>query len=532
MKLMIVDDEIGVANAIRSLYDWNALGIDKTYVFDSAVEALEQLRNEAADILITDILMPGIDGLELTQKVLDFSPDTKVIMCSGYDDFEYAQQAVRLGVMEYLLKPVTIEEIVSAVQRAIHTINQERSKRKIEQEYAKNIDLYSKNAKNIYSALIIRESRDLSETELSEFLRLIKAKETPEWGFCFCIKVIGQNENRLWNLKEDLSILYFAIDNILNEMLESRGCAFDPGVNAAAFFFGTGIEDGVEKVYRCRNALQDMLGIKVAVGIGKVTRPITNLYESYRQAQLACEHCAFYLRDEILKYEEMQLIYSYPVEVESKLLSKITIAAEDGKESVEDIVDSYFDKVIEEANLSAEDIKSICDSILISCIKKLHTLDEEATPLQQWLKKEQDFQNINDVKRNLILKIKEMEDVLKKDKTNKNRILIENVKKYISENLSENLSLETVSKKFYFSSRYFAHLFKEYSGINYIDYINDIRMKEAQRCLVNTSMSIHEIAKRVGYEDQGHFCRNFKKFTGKNPSEYRKKCRGLNINRV
>lgn len=523
MKLMIVDDEIGVAKAMQSLYNWEELGIDTTYVFDQSADALEQLKKKDTDILITDIMMPGIDGLELTQQALELFPETKVIMCSGYDDFEYAQKAVRLGVMEYLLKPVTIEEIVSAVQKAIHKINQERSKHKIEQEYAKNIDLYSKNAKNMYSSLLIRENRELSGEELSEFLRLIQAETLPEWGVCFCVRVIGQNENRLWNLEEDLSILYFAIDNILNEMLEGRGCAFDPGIHAAAaFLFGMNSQEDISRISQCRASLQDMLGIRIAVGIGKITKPITNLFESYRQARIACEHCAFYLKDEMLNFEDMHLTYSYPVDLEKKLLEKIAVTGTEKKERLEAAVGTYFDEVSKQANLSAENMKSICDSLLIACVKKLHTLNPDAMPLQHWLKKEQDFQSMRDVRENLIRKLKELEDVLKMDRTDKNKILIENVKSYIAENLSKNLSLEAVSKRFYFSSRYFAHLFKEYAGRNYMDYVNDVRMEEAQRCLIHTNMSIHEVAKRVGYDDQGHFCRNFKKFTGKSPSAYRR----------
>ena len=139
MKMIIIDDEIGIANSIKNVFDWKEFGIEEVYVFDSGVEALERIRVGDIDILMTDIRMPEMDGLELSRCAKEIIPDMKIIMCSGYDDFEYAKAAMRIGVMEYLLKPVTLEEVTAAVKSAAEALHQEKIKNKIKHKACRKI---------------------------------------------------------------------------------------------------------------------------------------------------------------------------------------------------------------------------------------------------------------------------------------------------------------------------------------------------------------------------------------------------------
>ena len=148
---------------------------------------------------------------------------------------------------------------------------------------------------------------------------------------------------------------------------------------------------------------------------------------------------------------------------------------------------------------------------------------EEDCAISEWLGKRKEYENIDELKENLLSHMKKADELLDVWIKDKNKLLVEDAKRYIEDNIDQDLSLEVVSRRFFFSSRYFAKLFKEYTGKAYSDYVNDIKMEFAKKLLLNTDFSIGEIARKIGYDDQGHFGRNFKKYTGTKPSAYRKR---------
>lgn len=527
MKMIIIDDEIGIANSIKNIFDWKEFGIDEVYVFDSGIEALERIRLGDIDILMTDIRMPGMDGLELSRCAKDITPDMKIIMCSGYDDFEYAKAAMRIGVMEYLLKPVTLEEVTGAVKSAAEALRQEKVKNKIKNEYENSLDMYIQNTKNMLSAKLIQKNAVLKDSELKKYFEIIGVPYTPDSGCAVCIKVIGQTKGESWNLKEDFSLLCFAMDNILNEILSGIGHSFYDGSSCTVIFmFGKNdMSEYRDLIKNCISSIHDTLGLEISVGIGGRSERINTLYDSYCMALNACRHGAFYNKSGVCDVDKLDTHYQYPQELENKLLNKISVANKNDDETVEKIINEYFDMVIDAGNIPVQDIEAICDNILMACAKKLQSMSsgEEDCAISEWLGKRKEYENIDELKENLLSHMKKADELLDVWIKDKNKLLVEDAKRYIEDNIDQDLSLEVVSRRFFFSSRYFAKLFKEYTGKAYSDYVNDIKMEFAKKLLLNTDFSIGEIARKIGYDDQGHFGRNFKKYTGMKPSAYRKR---------
>ena len=206
-------------------------------------------------------------------------------------------------------------------------------------------------------------------------------------------------------------------------------------------------------------------------------------------------------------------------------MDKISVTNKNDEESVETIINEYFDEVIKNGNIPVQGIEAICDNILMACAKKIQSMssEEEDCAVSEWLGKREEHENIDQLKENLLSRIKKAEEQLDVWIKDKNKLLVEDAKRYIEDNIDKDLSLEVVSRRFFFSSRYFAKLFKEYTGKSYSGYVNDIKMEFAKKLLLNTDFSIGEIARKTGYDDQGHFGRNFKKYTGMKPSAYRKR---------
>ena len=512
MKMIIVDDEIGVAAAIKRLYDWSELGIDEVFVFESASEALEKIRERDAYILMTDIMMPEINGLELTRLAMEIMPDMQIIIFSGYDDFKYAQEAMRIGAREYLLKPVSMEEITSAVKRAAENI----SAKSTVSEYD------SKNEKNMFANLLINEGVHLSDIKFQEYTELIKFDGTPQWGLCFCVKITNCENQNGWNEEKDLPVLYVAVDNVLNEVLEGRGSAFNNNSGMViAFLFGKEGCGYMEKISECRAVLQRALKISVAVGVGSMTEFSGSLYESYNEALTACEQCAYYSKSEIMRFCDLNLKYSYSQNAEKELLAELENGEDVSEERLCGIIGDFFAEVKKEGSIPPYYFEKICDRIVFECLKKLEMYGiEVGSDVKNSIKKRHN--SIDELEQGFTSCITMIAETLKNKKNDRYKVMTETVKQYIGRSLSEDLSLKTVSNQFHFSSRYFAHIFKKYTGDNYTAYVNNVRMEEAKRLLRMSDMNINEIAKSVGYTDEGHFSRNFKSVVGVRPSEYRR----------
>lgn len=512
MKMIIVDDEIGVADAIKRIYNWSKLGIDEVLIFESPKAALEKLKEHDSYILMTDIMMPEMDGLELTRFAVEKYPDIQIIIFSGYDDFKYAQAAMRAGAKEYLLKPVSTEEIVGAVRRAVESTSAKADMN----EYDR------KNEKTMFSNLLISESMHLPDIKFRDYTELIKFNGTVKWGLCFCVKIIECKNRSGWNIEKDLPILYVAVDNVLNEILEGRGSSFNNNTGTViAFLFGAEECDCMEKIKECKSVLEQTLEISVAVGVGTQAEFNGTLFESYKEATTACEHFAYYLKPETLRYDDLHFQYDYPRETEEKLLSELEKGGDNLNENLREIIAAYFAEVKKKANIPTYYFEKICDEMIFACLKKLEMFGiAVGSELKQNIKKR--HYDIDDAELGFSDSFGMIAAALNSEKNDRYRMMTETVKEHISRNLAGDLSLKAVSMQFHFSSRYFAHVFKQYTGSNYTAYVTGARMEEARRLLRMSDLNINEIARRVGYGDVGHFSRNFKSIVGKRPSEYRR----------
>ncbi len=512
MKMIIVDDEIGVANAIKRLYDWSQLEIDEVFVYESARDALEKLKERDLYILMTDIMMPEINGLELTRLAVEMNPDIQIIIFSGYDDFKYAQEAMRAGAREYLLKPVSLEEVIAAVRRAAENAAAENEL----SEYDR------KNEKNMFANLLINESVHLSETKFRDYMDLIKFDGKPQWCLCFCVKITDCKKRSDWNTENDLPILYVAVDNVLNEILEGKGSSFNNNTNSVtAFLFGTQQDDYGKIISECKSVLQQTLDISAAIGVGTAEEFSGNMSKSYKEALTACEHCAQYSKPEILCFSDLHFQFGYPQEIETALLSELEKGENVSKQRLSEIISRYFADIKMKSNIPAYYAENICDRMFFACLKKAESFGIDiGDETRHEIKKNTD--NIDGLERRFTEGLEKIATAMQSKSNDKNKMLTETVKQYIGKNLDKDLSLDTVSKQFHFSSRYFAHIFKQYTGGNYTAYVNGVRMEEAKRLLKMSDLTINEIAGRVGYGDMGHFSRNFKSVVGKRPSEYRR----------
>ena len=523
MRMLLVDDEAEVTRALLEIYDWNRLGIT-AQTCNSGMEALEKLKQNRFDILISDIKMPDISGLELSQNARQLYPDIKIILLSGYEKFEYAQKAMTIGVMEYHLKPVLFDDIIAAVQRAVKKIKSEEVKRNIEIQYRQNVEKYITTSKTLFLMNLL-SGVPVQQAELTENLELFGIRAFKNSCCATCIDFLEDDlkNSDIWNLDTDLDKLRFAVHNVMNEVLAGTGVAFadNSGRIVVLLFDCVRESTAFEKIKACVDLVEELLFVRLLGVLGKIVAGPQQIADSYADAQAGYLARAFYLEQGVFWNRERAEMLDIP---EDALMSCIDWNSKGGADH---IISDWFDRLKKGLPVSPILLKSTWSTVLTLALKKLEALLENQAPLKNYKKTAgnielMDFLNIAEFEAYIQEQFHQFQEMLQTQKITKNELVVIQTIQYIKENLDKELSLSLLAKRVFLSPGYLAVLIKEHTGKSYSEFILSLRIEQAKHLLANTSMSIGEISARIGYENQRYFSRFFKQCEGVKPSEYRK----------
>ncbi len=520
MRMLLVDDEPEVTEVLLEIYDWSRLGI-AAETCSSGAEALEKLRQNRFDIIISDIKMPDITGLELSEAARGLYPDIKIILLSGYEEFEYAQRAMAIGVMEYHLKPVVPEDIIAAVQRAVKRIKGEEVKRDIEIQYRQNVEKYITTSKTLFLMKLL-DGIPMEPAETKENLQLFGITRLNNACCAVCIDFVYDDlkKSNIWNLDMDLDKLRFGLHNIMNEVLAGVGIAFaDNSGKTVVFLFDCTAENAAyEKIKACLDLAEELLSIELLAVIGKFVSDPQSLADSYADAQTGHAVRSFYLKKGLYWNQENQKLLPIP---EERLMACIDW---NPPENADNIITQWFDRLKADGSANPALLKSAWNTVLALGEKKLAGILGEDTAQKQGTGdiELQTFQNAAQLETYIQKQFYQFQHLLREQKSSKNELIVKETIQYICENLDKDISLNLLAKRVFLSPGYLAVLMKENTGKNYSELVLSLRMEQAKKLLANTSMRIGEISARVGYENQRYFSRIFKQCEGVKPSEYRK----------
>ena len=523
MRMLLVDDEEEVTAALLEIYDWSRLGI-MAEACNSGAEALKMLKQRRFDIMISDIKMPDITGLELSQKAKQLYPDIKIILLSGYEKFEYAQKAMAIGVMEYHLKPVLFEDIIAAVKRAVKKIKSEEVKRDIEIQYQQNVEKYISTSKKLFLMNLL-SGAPMAQEELLENLRLFGILQIKNSCCAACIDFLDSDlENSdIWDPETDLDKLRFAVHNVMNEVLAGTGVAFkDNAGRTVVLLFGCTTEDAAyEKIKACVGLVEELLFVQLLAVVGKLVSDPQQIVDSYADAQAGYAVRAFYLERGVFWNRENAELPDIP---EDQLMACIDW---NSKGNADQLISSWFSALRRGVPVNPILLKSTWNTVLMLAVKKLAALLENHETLEAYRKTTgnmelKDFQDVAEFEAYIKDQFRQFQNMLQTQKITKNELVVMQTIQYIKENLDKEISLNLLAKRVFLSPGYLAVLIKEYTGKSYSDLVQSLRIEQAKDLLANTSMSIGEISARIGYENQRYFSRFFKQCEGMKPSEFRK----------
>lgn len=522
---MIIDDEPIIRMGLKHVINWEDLGFKIVQEAKNGNDALGKFEEKPVDLIITDIKMPQMDGLDLLKALREKNNDVCVILLSGFAEFTYAQKGIEFGAFDYILKPMNPTDIEEVLNRAYKKLmNNEKLKRSVlfSRDKVINDILQGKNLDKLYT--LIKEY-DLSFIRNQVQAAILELDDFEQQGEVWIQN--GEYESILGKIKsiieqemknnDDISSIITEGDlGSINIIMQQIDIIDDEELNKIAL-------DVLDRIlHRVKNEMQ----LNVTIGVGKVYETIESTCLSHFNAKESLKHKHVLGGNKIIHIEQLDSLeqnkFMYPLEEEKILISYILL----GDSKATKFLGEILDQTIKNMNYELYKI-SICFTQMIANIYK--TVQEKYSFLNEVYNlmgiKDLGFvgyKNIEEIKTNFINNISDLVDVINKYRLNKNDHIVGKACQYILEHIDEDITLTSISEYLHISKNYFCTLFKQETGENFLEYLTKAKIDRAKVLLKEDNYKIYEISDLLGYKETGYFSKLFKKYTGFTPVDYRK----------
>lgn len=535
IKVFLVEDEMVIRRGIKNSIDWEKEG----YIFCGEASdgelAYPMIIKEKPDILITDIRMPFMDGLELCKLVKKELPNIKILILSGYDEFDYAKEAIRLGVTEYLLKPISSGKLLEALNGVSESIRREKEDKDLVRKYMEEMRENTEHEKQKFFEQMI--AGNLSMADALETGKKYEMNLSAGMYNLLLFRFTLGEENR--KSGELLGEAEYAIEK-LTERLEYV-FEFQRGVEGWAFLLMADNEEQMsERVKELSKDLEEIMKnystIAYFGGIGQPVARLRELEESFREAERALAARFTMELNRIISVEDIRMAQNVDTldDIEITSFGEIektrTMLEKFLNNGAEDEIDEFVDVYINE--LPEENLKSvlmrqyiIMDAyiVMMSFCEKIEGIEGEmqaqSEELKNSMKTSQTLEEIKNYIRMLLKKIIGVRDTISGRRYSD---IIEIAKDQIRKTyMSDEISLNTIAAEVGMSPSYFSSIFSKETGKTFVEYLTEIRMDRAKELLMCSSMKTSEIGYEVGYKDPHYFSYIFKKTQNCTPKEFR-----------
>lgn len=525
ISLCIIDDIKSVVDGLTAM-NWEEQGIRVAGVSSNGEEGLTLITGLRPDLVITDIRMPIMDGLSMLRLVLEENPSCKVILISGYADFEYAQQAVQLGAFDFVVKPFTEEEMMSAVLRAKAEVMEERSKRLSLREMENKLRESMPALRQEYFALLI--SHRTSWEEASERWEFLNIELEPRGFVVMLIEIDRFREQVAEQSVKEMELIRFSLLNIMQETLAhyAHSVLFRARHDQyLAVLNDSGPSSPIEIAEQCCRNIERYTKFTVSVGVGGRVEEISGLPDSYRQAHRALSHHLFTEGNAAIEYDDIHQSGSQePLALEYK--DELLLALRSGNAVRTDAFLTAISEALQKriSRQNPDYLLSLYDELAASAIRTLYEMVpySEIQPMIQKFRSVQGTAGLPlaSLQRHLHALCTEGAELVRRNSLSEGQKVIYNAIGYIKGRLSEDITVGECAAHVHLSASYFSSLFKQVTGMTVTQYITSERIQKARLLLVEGAQ-VQEVAAAVGYEERRYFSEMFKKITGQTPSEFR-----------
>ncbi|MBE1444961.1 response regulator transcription factor [Paenibacillus sp. OAS669] len=531
-KVLIVDDDFQVLEGMRKAIPWEQLDAEWVGEAMDGEEGLAAIRAAKPDIVITDIYMPVMNGLEMIEQLRNEQFAGEILILSGYSDFQYARQALRLQVTDYLSKPITVAELRTVMERVIKELEAKEWKKLEQEEIRRRLRLYEPFVQKEWLKSVVTGTFDRELAD--ESLRLSdKAYWTHRNHVVIGIELMSTL--RISNVSlTDWSLFRFAVANIIRELLAEEWPEAEfvelHSHHAAIVCHvmpETAAEEALLKLRsigeRIRQCIREYLKLEVRIGFGGLKHSWKEMANSTEEAFLDLLRQTISAKQPMDSYSGGREIGIRPVKFYQELAEAIVYSKE---ETTDRIIEGYVRQLKDMQGLTPAYVQYLCKELWTIFAYSLYNtgivLDElfEASPvteeiagigtadeLEQWLKG----------------KIRIIVSSRGWTENSRHKDAVDFMIHYAHSRYAEDINLEDLSKQLYLSRNYLNQIFKKATGETFTNYVIRVRMEKARALLIEGKLMIYEISEKVGYKNVPYFSSIFKKYYGMNPSEVGKK---------
>lgn len=526
-RLIIVEDEDFIRETIANCIDWAGIGFEVEQAEDGEV-ALRIAERFRPDVIVTDIRMPIMDGLELTAEIKKRYPETLVVILSGYDEFRYAQEALSLGVLDYITKPILPHDFTKAMRKLHGALCERRARRaeteKLQIQLHRSLPLLRER---FFNHLITRRLRPEA---IAERMRLLELEFT---GKAFTVFLFSADDEKDGSSSaEAAELLQFALFNVVSEEIGRHGHCFNDAAGRLALIYMSGDPENEDRDFlfdmaeKLRLSNQFTLHFTITIAIGATVRDISELGFSYETAVTAFEQ---------------QLILGIGRTYDYRDFVRLEQDDYDFFSRIEELITCFHFKRPEEflrrlngltAAMTRPNGIAHPDSVRVALIDLLNgvhrilleagcALSGEIPDIYSHILSMSRIDELVPALADYLLRAKQ---ALGRVNTSRSAEIISLACGYIKQNYSNpELSLHSTAAQVFISPVYLSTLFKRELNMTFVDYVSSTRLERAKLLLEAGGIKNYEVAGMVGYNDAQYFSNCFKKYTGMTPSEYRAK---------
>ncbi len=513
-RVLIVDDEPMIRKGLRETVEWDNLGLEIAGEAGDGISALEIIESNLPHILITDIKMPKMDGIELIRTIKELGLSMKIMILSGYSDFEYMKDAIKLGVDSYLLKPIDNDELAMNLSDAVQGIERTRLL------HTRQIQGFELLRLNLLNRLVTKNIRMKEFEDKASFLGL--SLEAKQYLCAACSVDFSGGE-----FFDNEQLALFAVNNICVELTRDSDVVFIDAKGRIVILF---LDDTVSEMYKTAEAVlnkltsyvPEYLGVSALIGVGTHVSALEDVWTSYGSAVRSLDYSAFIVNNGVIWHKDIVLDSDTTavVNVDYDLVKELLTNGE--KEEF----CAYMDGIFHELQGHVVTVDYVRNFVIRLIIEIAGIFRSAEAPV--------DFSAAANYDYTLLMKMRGVNDfkdyfylLLEKlfDKTaslqKQSRGVVDLVVSRIEKSYYKNLTLNQMAADFHINTSYLGQVFKKEKGVSFTNYINGFRIKKAQELLTDHGLKVYEIAEKVGFTDYQYFLKIYKKFTGANPSDLR-----------
>lgn len=516
MHILIADDEELTRKGIISSIDWDALGITKIDCADDGLHALECTKDAPPDILLTDVRMPRMDGIELSKRLRERNPDCPIIFMSGYSDKEYLKAAINLKAVSYVEKPFVTAEITEALSEAVALVQKQRLQTESNQFFLQESS----------SKLALSLTQPGACAHLDTTVKQLFDSIVPDQYFT---TMIIRTDPMFFQLPDSRLQTFFArIDQLLSAYHMAELHTMKHASHVILHLYGAKKPENHIFVYICQQ-IRDMLRsegmTQFHIILGDTVKNCENVYRSYNNAVLLLQSSFF------APYESIYTPFEEGTSVSVTWMQQLPdrfgqILASRDQSAAQSICEELQQTLHGNRNLLPNQARDLYYKLFMVLSKQQYeskiSLPVDSPAMQSPLEQINGCKTHDELHALLSNAIKQYFEILSTAVPDSSTLFL--VKEYISSNYSDsNLSIKDISEHVHLSSSYLCTIFKTETGQTLNQYLTNFRIEKAKQMLSDPRNKVNEIAAQVGYCDCNYFGKTFKKVVGLSPSEYREK---------